>query len=157
MSSISLRQYYPSDLEAMFRLDEICFSEDFRFDRNSMRLFAEASNAQVLIAECADGQLAGFAIVHTEYASDGRYGYLVTLDVAPEHRRKGLAARMMAALDRQMQFSGASRIELHVSPDNTAALRFYQKCGYLPAGRQVGFYGPGKDALGFWKPMGTIN
>lgn len=155
MSTIALRGYRPDDLEAMFRLDQVCFAAEYRFDRESMRLFAEARNAIVAIAQCPDGRLAGFAIAHLERAEyeDGRYAYLVTLDVAPEHRRKGLAGRLMAALDEQVRAAGAGRMELHVSPENTGALRFYHKCGYLPAGRHVGFYGDGRDALGYWKPV----
>jgi len=153
MSAISLRSYRPEDLEAMFRLDQVCFTAEYRFDRESMRLFAEAPNAIVAIAQSPDGRLAGFAIAHLERADDGCYAYLVTLDVAPRHRRQGLAGRLMAALDEQVRAAGARRMELHVSPDNAGALRFYHKCGYLPAGRQVGFYGDGRDALGYWKPV----
>ena len=50
-SEILLRDYRASDLEAMFQLDEACFAEEFRFDRESMREFAEERNAVVRIAQ----------------------------------------------------------------------------------------------------------
>ena len=72
---IQLRGYEPRDLDTMFRLDEACFEEPFRFTRLAMQRFAESREARVVIAD-SDGNLAGFAILHVE----GRVGYIVTLD-----------------------------------------------------------------------------
>ena len=55
-SEIFLRDYRATDLEAIFRLDEACFAEEFRFDRESMREFAEERNAIVRIAERVGGR-----------------------------------------------------------------------------------------------------
>src|ERR1700724_4713132 len=65
-SEIFLRDYRATDLEAMFQLDEACFAEEFRFDRESMREFAEEQNAIVRIAQKVSGDIAGFVIVHVE-------------------------------------------------------------------------------------------
>jgi [ribosomal protein S18]-alanine N-acetyltransferase len=48
---VVLRDYRASDLDAMFRLDETCFAEEFRFDWRSMREFAEEQDAVVRVAE----------------------------------------------------------------------------------------------------------
>ena len=60
-----LRGYRDDDLDAMFRLDEVCFEAPFRFSRAAMRRFAKARRARVAIAEL-DGELVGFCIVHVE-------------------------------------------------------------------------------------------
>src|SRR5258708_34926460 len=65
-AEIFFRDYRATDLEAMFQLDEACFAEEFRFDRESMREFAEERNAIVRIAEKACGEIVGFVIVHVE-------------------------------------------------------------------------------------------
>ena len=88
---IFLRDYRAPDLEAMFQLDKACFSEEFRFDRRAMRVFAEEQDAVVRIAETEQGELVGFVIVHLEAFVTGGRGYVVTLDVAPDHRRTGMA------------------------------------------------------------------
>ncbi len=56
---IVLRDYRPADLDAMFRLDKECFSAEFRFDRESIQVFAEEPGAVVRIAEkkCQDRRL----------------------------------------------------------------------------------------------------
>ena len=48
---VVLREYVEGDLEKIVRLDESCFDEEFRFDRRSMKAYAEARNAVSLIAE----------------------------------------------------------------------------------------------------------
>jgi len=42
----------------MVALDDVCFEASFRFSRSSMRRFAEAKKARVVVAE-EDGELAG--------------------------------------------------------------------------------------------------
>ncbi|WP_162537194.1 GNAT family N-acetyltransferase [Granulicella sp. WH15] len=151
---ITLRPYRESDVEAMYALDQVCFSENFRFDRRSMRRFADAPNAMSVVAYAQDGSLAGFSIAHLEHREDDIYGYVVTLDVAPEARGKGLAGKLLGALEERARGAGAGRMELHVAVENPGAIRFYERSGYVLAGRLNGFYGPGLDGLGYWKRLG---
>src|ERR1700760_4222960 len=91
-----IRQYRQEDLEAIFRLDETCFSEEFRFDRRSMSAFAEARGAVTLIAEeKGGGEIVGFVIAELKRVVAELQAYVVTLDVAPTRRRQGLAKRLM--------------------------------------------------------------
>jgi hypothetical protein len=87
-SEICFRDYRATDLEAMFQLDEACFAEEFRFDRESMREFAEEQNAVVRIAEKGSGEIVGFVIVHVERVVSGWRAYVVTLQA----KRPGQAA-----------------------------------------------------------------
>ena len=86
MDSLTLRDYRPGDSEAMYALDLVCFEPPFRFSRAAMRGFAEAVGALTVLAE-AQGELAGFCIAQLEKQN----AYVVTLDVAPTWRRRGLA------------------------------------------------------------------
>jgi ribosomal-protein-alanine N-acetyltransferase len=137
------REYREGDLEAIFRLDELCFEAPFRFSRAAMRRFAESKRARVLLAEVV-GELAGFCIVHVE---PGVVGYVVTLDVAPVWRRQGLAGMLMERGEAAARGAGCEVMVLHVFPGNEGAVRFYERTGYELAGRGEGFYGEGMDAL----------
>jgi len=145
---VKIREYAEKDLEAMFALDEICFEPVFRFSRRAMRCFAEAQGAIALLAE-AEGELAGFCIVQIE----GTVGYVVTLDVAPAWRRRGLAGQLMAELEARVAAAGAQAMELHVFTGNIGAMRLYEGIGYGRVGRVEGFYGRGLDALAYTKRM----
>jgi [ribosomal protein S18]-alanine N-acetyltransferase len=158
----TLREYRHTDLDQIFRLDEVCFAPEFRFDRRSMQRFAEAGNAISLVIEhvttldtnSGAASIAGFAIVHVEHSTAQRRGYVVTLDVAPELRRCGLAGRLMDEMERRAAEARAIRMELHVFAENDAAIQFYEKRGYACLGMQRGFYGRGLDALVYRKTLG---
>src|SRR5450756_1175668 len=67
---VVVRRYEASDLDALWMLDQACFSADFRFDRQAMRRFAERRGAISLVAEgqivAGQREIAGFVIVHLE-------------------------------------------------------------------------------------------
>jgi [ribosomal protein S18]-alanine N-acetyltransferase len=140
-AEIGLREYRETDLATMFVLDEVCFAAEFRFDRESMRAFADARNAVVLIAEKAGGTMAGFVIAHVEPTSTGLRGYVVTLDVAPECRRMRIGERLMRHVERRVFAEGALWMELHVFTGNDGAIRFYERLGYARVAMQQRFYG----------------
>ena len=141
VDEITLRDYRRSDLEAIFRLDTICFPPEFRFDSKSMRSFAERSQAITLLAEGGDGEISGFVIVHLERTGDGWLGYVVTLDVMPAWRRRGLAGRLMREAERRAAAAGARWMTLHVFTGNAGAIGFYERLGYERVGEVPGFYG----------------
>ena len=150
---IVVRDYRASDLEAMFRLDRDCFEVEFRFDRESMRAFAEERDAIVLIAETVD-ELVGFVIVQVERLAGRRRGYVVTLDVAEDWRRKGLAGRLMREAETRAFAAGARWMELHVFTGNAAAIRFYERLGYERIAMRRRFYGAeGLDAFVYRKEI----
>ena len=156
---ITLRPYQPEDLDAIFRMDQACFEEPFRFDRRSMRRFAEAHNALALVAETSAGEMAGFVIVHLERNNGATTGYIVTLDVAPQHRRSGIATLLMTEAEGQAQGAGASSTTLHVYTANETALRFYEQRSYSRLGIQRRFYGRKEgadlDAFVYSKQLAT--
>ena len=145
-SPFALRGYRPGDWKAMYTLDVACFEPPFRFSQREMRRLAEQHGAVCLLAE-AGAELAGFCIVHR----DGKWGYVVTLDVAPRWRRLGLAARLLTEAEMEVRASGATGMGLHVHNRNVAAIRFYEQLGYGRVGVAENFYGAGRDALVYRK------
>jgi ribosomal-protein-alanine N-acetyltransferase len=148
MDGVRLREYRPGDWEAMYALDVVCFQPVFRFSRRAMRGFAEARGAITVLAE-ANEELVGFCIVEMR---DG-VGYVVTLDVAPEWRRQGLARQLMGEMESRVGGAGGEAITLHVYAGNTGAILFYERAGYGRVGKQTGFYGRGLDALVYVKRL----
>ncbi|WP_406454459.1 GNAT family N-acetyltransferase [Streptomyces sp. NBC_00876] len=61
---------------------------------------------------------------------DGRWAGFMAVEVAPEHRRKGLATTVMTALARQAMDEGASAAWLQVEADNDGARALYDGMGF---------------------------
>jgi len=154
-SDLHLRPYQRADLEAMFRLDETCFDERFRFSRSMVRRFAEAPNAYVVVGESGE-QFAGFCIMHLTENDRGIRGYIVTLDVEPEFRLQGLASRLMRTVEKKALAEGAGEMTLHVFTGNEGAIRFYEREGYVLKGSVRNFYGSGVDALVYAKALSWV-
>ncbi|MDB5289705.1 MAG: family N-acetyltransferase [Phycisphaerales bacterium] len=57
-------------------------------------------------------------------------GYVNLFYVLPQFRRQGLGRLMHVFTERYFRSWEASRIELHVSPTNRAAMQFYRRLGY---------------------------
>jgi [ribosomal protein S18]-alanine N-acetyltransferase len=145
--NVRLRGYRAGDLNAMYALDVECFAAEFRFSRALMKQYAEAKKARVSIAE-SDGVLVGFGILHLERVAESsqRLGYVMTIDVAPQCRRRGLARRLMDAMEREASDAGCEWVVLHVFVGNDVAIGFYECAGYERTAKVHGFYGRGLDA-----------
>lgn len=148
-----LRAYRESDLNSIYELDALCFSKEFRFDRDSMRSFAEATGAITLINEGPGGEIVGFVIVQIERRGGIVLGYVVTLDVAEKCRKQGLARGLLLEAEKRAAVAGALWTELHVFTGNEGAIRFYERLGYVRAGVIRRFYGRAGDAFMYRKEL----
>jgi ribosomal-protein-alanine N-acetyltransferase len=153
---VQLRGYYrPGDYEAMHRLDLLCFSPAFQFDVETMKQVAETDSAIVVIAERGPRhEMAGFIVLHLEGSGAKKYAYIITLDVAPDARRSGIATLMLNHAEEQARAAGARRVALHVAVENAAAIQFYERQEYLQAGVARNFYREaGLDAFVYAKQL----
>jgi [ribosomal protein S18]-alanine N-acetyltransferase len=147
-----LREYRESDLGTIFALDEVCFEPPFRFSARAMKQFAEARNALTVVADTdATNEVVGFCIAHVERARKGLTAYVVTLDVAPQYRRQGLAQEMMKRIEQQAVEAECDAMALHVSVENEGAIAFYESDGYERSHLVKSFYGLGRHAYVYRK------
>jgi N-acetylglutamate synthase len=82
---------------------------------------------RVGFASLRDGDRA-VAIART--AVDGRWAGLTAVEVAPDHRRRGLAAQVSAAALRWAGSHGARQVYLQVEIHNAPAVTLYQALGF---------------------------
>ena len=65
---------------------------------------------------------------------------LLTLAVAPAHRRAGRGRALLAAFEDAARIRGADTAFLEVAADNAAAIALYDRQGYAACGRRKGYY-----------------
>ena len=81
--------------------------------------------------------------------------HILNLAVHPQHRRRGIARRLLAGALRQARSLGAQEAWLEVRPSNTPARALYESFGFAEVGRRPHYYSDTQeDALlltWFWE------
>lgn len=149
---IRLRPAEEADLTRLFDLDQICFPPGIAYSLRDFRALLRSSRVLAIVAE-EESVLAGFAIAQLTRRDGIGVGLVVTIDVAPQFRRRGVGAALMLAVEDGMKAVGAELLRLEVAVDNDAAQRFYAKLGFLAFGRIPGYYQTGMDAIAMEKPI----
>jgi ribosomal-protein-alanine N-acetyltransferase len=71
---------------------------------------------------------------------------ILTLAVAPAHRRRGLGDTLVETAVLHAAALGGRAMFLEVAEDNAPALALYGGLGFTRAGRRPDYYGPGRPA-----------
>jgi len=134
------------DMEALFALDQQCFRTGIAYSKAELQYFLFHPRSISVVAESAAG-IAGFAIMEFPMENGRPIGHIVTIDVSPAQRRKGVGRLLMDALLDLCRRAEASHMRLEVAEDNDGALAFYRGLGFTETGRIRGFYMGKLDAL----------
>ncbi len=120
-------------------------SFDQPWDAAAFAIFlADPAGLCLLVDDAGTGPL-GFVLARR--AADE--AEILTLAVAPEHRRRGVGRALMRAAQEALAERGARRLFLEVGEDNEAAVALYAGLGFTVAGRRPGYYQqPGRGAGG---------
>ena len=117
----TLRPLTTDDLAAMTALDAQCFAPGWRYPADVMAEFLLAPGAKAL-GYFEGRSLAAFILwIRTE---------IVTLDVSPGHRRRGLGRKLMEHALRAIRAKGYRRASLDVDRDNAPAIALYRSLGF---------------------------
>jgi ribosomal-protein-alanine N-acetyltransferase len=146
--TFKLRDYLPRDFEAIYQIDQQCFSPAIAYSRPDLRSYLRLTGSECLIAE-ADSQIAAFLVT----AHEDSVGSIVTIDVLPAHRRQGVATLLLEESERRLAASGVRTIELETATDNASAIAFWHKHGYRKRDIQKGYYPDGRDAFSMTKAI----
>jgi ribosomal protein S18 acetylase RimI-like enzyme len=63
-----------------------------------------------------------------------RRAHVMSMWVAPTHRRTGLGGKLMHAVQLWAQDLGSNELRLMVTSNNATAISFYQRCGFTFTG-----------------------
>lgn len=137
-----IRGVRPSDVRRLWELDRLCFEPGIAYSRGELHRFLELPRAECLVAE-GEGAISGFALGYP----DARGAHVVTLDVHPSARRRGLGRELLQRLLERLAAAGADRAILEVDVRNSGAIAFYRRLGFRRAGRLIDYYGAGLDAF----------
>jgi ribosomal protein S18 acetylase RimI-like enzyme len=128
----------------VLKLNLRCFRNGENYTKYTFAyLFNEPRSVSYQI-ETANGDMAAFAFVLLN--PDGA-AHLTTIGVAPEHRRRGLATRLLNHLDEVLRIKGVSMIVLELRVSNFEAKGLYIDAGYSLVNRLTKYYSDGEDCF----------
>jgi ribosomal-protein-alanine N-acetyltransferase len=143
---IRLRSFQMRDLAGLHRLDQVCFPREIAYSRAELQYFLTHPKCSCWIAEQPEDKLAGFVIFERASRYGRPAGHIVTLDIDPVERRRGLGTLLMQTAEEQLKQEGTDVLSLEVAENNPAARQFYRSLGFEVRGRIAKYYGGKVDA-----------
>jgi [ribosomal protein S18]-alanine N-acetyltransferase len=145
--TIELRRLELRDLGAIERIEQRSYPTPW-----SRSMFAgELAKPSSICLGAFDGETGGLA----GYLIISRYvdaWHVMNVAVAPEYRRRGIAATMLDRLFELTAGDGRRGYTLEVRVSNEEAIRLYERAGFKPRGIRRGYYTDNReDALIMWK------
>ena len=135
MNDIVISPLEAKDLGAVASIHAACF-DDAWSPKVLRKILAMPGSFGIAPRRQPLGGVAGFALGRVE-ADECE---LLSLAVAPEHRRRGLGAMLLDAAMVHAAAVRASGFFLEVAEDNRPALKLYQGRGLVPVGRRPDYY-----------------
>lgn len=149
---VCIRKVKPEDLDAVTRVEAVCFSEAEAAPRESFRQRISTFPDSFFVAE-KDGEIIGFIngcatdsrVIFDEmfadashHREDGIYQSIFGLDVIPEYQHQGLASRLMEHLIEDAREKGRKGLTLTCKD---RLIGFYERFGYKNLGLSQSVHG----------------
>ncbi len=131
----------PGHIPALAEIEEACFAAPW----SAQALAEELENpcAAFQVAEDAQGRVMGYIGLYRVLDE----GQIANVAVAPAFRRRGVARRLLAAVETLAAEEKLWRLTLEVRVSNAPAVALYEGAGYVRDGVRPSFYrNPTEDA-----------
>ncbi len=125
-------------LDVLYRIEEQCFDEEAFTKRQIAYLLTDYNT--IALAAKTGSDIAGFIIAQIDN-DDNEYGHIITLNVAPNYRHKGVATKLLGEIESLLKQRGIVECRLEVREDNHAAIKLYHKLSYQTIGKLDRYYG----------------
>jgi ribosomal-protein-alanine N-acetyltransferase len=142
LKDLTLRTPTIDDAVDMRSLDELCFPEQVQYGKIEFLYLITRTDVISYVIEHQDKML-GFIMSSIEETK--KSANIITLDVHPKYRRRGIATRLLTAVESQFTKLDLTEATLQVNVNNDPAVKFYRKKGYIIRS-QIDEYYPGEDA-----------
>ena len=139
-TALEIRPASLFDLTALRRLEKLCFPLDAwpLLDMIGALTFPNIVRFKALW----NGEMIGFIAGEIRLAT--RTGWIATVCVHPDYRRRGIGEQLIRLCEREM---AQPRIRLTVRQSNQAAINLYRVNGYIEIDRWRRYYNGGEDGI----------
>lgn len=130
----------------LFRINNINldhFTENYQISFYLSYMAKWPEMTSIALSHC--GQPVGYVIGRMEGSGPLWHGHVSALTVAPEHRRLGIADKLMQLLESSSEQAKGYFVDLFVRASNRIAIEMYQRFGYVTYRRVLGYYSASED------------
>lgn len=140
----SIRPLTMEQLPEVLRLNIRCFRNGDNYTKHTFDyLLSEPRTISYRMVTPA-GEMVGFAFV---MVNENNAAHLTTIGIAPEHRTRGLAKRLLAHIETGLREREVGTLMLEVRVGNTVAQNLYRRLGYTIVQRIGRYYNNGEDCF----------
>ena len=137
-------------LSEVLRLNLRCFRNGDNYTKYTFDyLLNEPRTLSYRMVTPAD-EIVGFAFV---MVTENNAAHLTTIGVAPEHRRRKIAARLLDHIERSLRQREIGTIMLEVRVSNSSAQILYRRLGFTVVQRIGKYYNNGEDCFLMMKSL----
>jgi ribosomal-protein-alanine N-acetyltransferase len=140
----SIRPLTVENLAEVLRLNIRCFRNGDNYTRHTFNYLLNEPRTLSYRVAAENGDMAAFAFV---MVNERNAAHLTTIGVAPEHRRRGLATKLLAHIEDALRRREVGTIMLEVRVGNTEAQQLYRRHGYFVVQRITRYYNNGEDCF----------
>ena len=139
-----IRPLTEKHINEVLKLNLRCFKAGENYTKYTFSYLLNEPNCLSYRAVTAERQMVGFVFI---MMSEDGAGHITTIGVAPEHRRRGLADKLLRYAERALQKRGVKTLMLEVRASNFSAQNLYRKFGYTIVQRLPKYYNNGEDGF----------
>lgn len=137
-------------LKEVLRLNIRCFKKGENYTKHTFSYLLNLPDGLSYRIITPKNEMVGFIFVSV---SPEGVGHITTVGIAPEHRRRGLANRLLRHAENALRERGINIVVLEVRVGNFSAQNLYRAGGYTVTQRVPGYYTNGEDCFLMVKPL----
>lgn len=144
MTEYSIRPLTEKQLKEVLKLNLRCFKAGENYTKYTFSYLLSEPNTLSYRIVTPNDNMVGFIFV---MMNDNGAGHITTIGIAPEHRRRGLAMRLLEHVENSLRKRDVSLVTLEVRAGNIAAQNLYHSLNFAIVQRLKEYYNNGEDGF----------
>ncbi len=142
-TSYSIHPLTKKNLKEILLLNLRCFKRGENYNKATFNYLLTDPDVLGYQLNTASKKIVGFIFI---VANNKKVGHITTIGIAPEHRKRGLARKLLNHAENVLLKKDFDSVVLEVRVGNFAAQNLYSKYGYVIIQKLDKYYSNGEDA-----------
>jgi [ribosomal protein S18]-alanine N-acetyltransferase len=143
-TSYAIRPLTEKQIPEVVKLNARCFKSGENYSKGTFNFLLTQPNTLAYRAVTPTENMVGFIVVTV---GEDKVAHLATIGVSPEHRRRGIAEKLLFHAENSLKKRQISMLSLEVRVSNIAAQSLYREMEYFVTQRKSTYYTNGEDGF----------